>query len=106
MEYTVILTRQPGAPWRAAVPILPDCAVEAPTREQALEKIRERITVVTSHSEVLRLRVPAAPKTTGEQLSEASQTPWQWFGAFQNDPTWGLLFDEIERQRDAHLMEE
>jgi predicted RNase H-like HicB family nuclease len=106
MEYTVILTGQPGTPWRAAVPILPDCTVEAPTRSQALEKIRERIAVVTSHSEVLRLNVHAAPKTTGEELSATSQTPWQWFGAFQNDPTWGLLFDDIERQRDAHLLGE
>ncbi len=106
MEYTVILTRQPGAPWRAAVPILPDCSVEAPTRTEALEKIQERIVVITSHSKVLRLHVPAAPKVTGEQLARASQTPWQWFGAFQDDPTWSALFDEIERQRDAHLMGE
>jgi len=103
MEYTVILTRQPGAPWRAAVPVLPNCTVEAPTRTEALEKIQERIITVTSHSEVLRLHVPAAPQATAKQPSKASQTPWQWFGTFQDDPTWGPLFDEIERQRDAHL---
>ena len=27
------------------------------------------------------------------------ETPWQWFGAFSDDPTWGPLFDEFERQR-------
>lgn len=103
MEHTVILTRQPGVPWRAAVPVLPDCTVEAPTRAEALEKIREHIIVVTSHSEVLHLHMLAAPKATGEQPSKVSQTPWQWFGTFQDDPSWGPLFDEIERQRDAHL---
>ena len=103
MEYTVILTQQPGDPWRAAVPVLPDCTVEAPTRTEALEKIQERIIVITSHSEVLRLHVHAAPKVIDEQPSKASQTPWQWFGTFQDDPTWAPLFDEIERQRDAHL---
>lgn len=25
------------------------------------------------------------------------------FGAFQHDPTWGKLFDDIERQRDSPL---
>jgi len=106
MEYTVVLTRRPGAPWQAAVPFLPNCTVEAPTRTEVLEKIRERIIVVTSCSEVLRLRVPIAPQATDEQPPEASLIPWQWFGAFRDDPTWGLLFDEIERQRDAHLMGE
>ncbi len=104
MEYTVILTRQPGAPWRAAVPILPNCAVEASTRTDALEKIRERIIVVINHSEILRLHVPAVPQLIGEPPPETSETPWRWFGAFESDPTWGLLFDEIERQRDAHYL--
>lgn len=27
-------------------------------------------------------------------------TPWEWFGAFKNNPTWGKLFDELEQQRD------
>ena len=106
MEYTVILTRQPGAPWRASVPVLPDCAIEAPTRAKALEEIQKRILLVTNYSEVLRLQVPAAPKMADEQLLKASQTPWQWFGAFQDDPTWGSLFDEIERQRNGQLLGE
>ena len=29
-------------------------------------------------------------------LPYLEETPWQWFGAFQDDPTWGPLFDEIE----------
>lgn len=33
-------------------------------------------------------------------------TPWEWFGAFKHDPTWGLMFDEIERQRDMQLVGE
>lgn len=106
MEYTVILTRQPNISWRATVLGLPDCVVEAPTRAAALEGIRERIIVVASQSEVLRLQVPVAPKATETQPPDKAQPPWQWFGAFQDDLTWGSLFDKIERQRDAHLIKE
>lgn len=28
-------------------------------------------------------------------------TPWEWFGAFKNNPTWGKLFYELEQQRDS-----
>lgn len=29
------------------------------------------------------------------------ETPWEWYGAFKNDPTWGELFDDIERRRSS-----
>lgn len=28
--------------------------------------------------------------------------PWKWFGAFKDDPTLPLIYEEIERQRDMH----
>lgn len=99
MEYTVILTQQPGAPWRAVVPGLPDCVVEAPSRIQALEEIRQSIISVVSRSEVLRIQVPVTPAATSAQPTPLSQTPWQWFGIFQSDPTWSALFDDVDRQR-------
>lgn len=104
MEYTVILTRPSSSlPWRAVAPGLPDCAVEAPTRAEAIKGIRQRIMAVASYSEVLRLELPT-PKTADDLSQGRDETPWQWFGAFKNDPTWGPLFDEVERQRDAHLI--
>ncbi len=105
MEYTIFLTGQSGALWRATVPWLPECVVEAPTRAEALEKIQQRIRAVVNQVEVLRVELSDVPKTTYKPLPTVSQTPWQWFGVFQDDPTWGLLFDDIERQRDEHLTE-
>jgi hypothetical protein len=29
---------------------------------------------------------------------------WRWFGAFKDDPTLDLIYDDIERQRDLHLV--
>ena len=31
----------------------------------------------------------------------SDETPWEWFGAFKNDPTWETLFEEIEQRREA-----
>lgn len=27
------------------------------------------------------------------------ETPWDLFGAYENDPAWGEFFDELERRR-------
>lgn len=105
MEYTVIITRQPGMRWRATVPALPDCVAEAPTRDEVLEHIREQIKQVMLYSEVVRLQVPVVPEITETPSAETIQTPWHWFGFFQDDPTWADLFDEIERQRNEHVIE-
>ena len=42
--------------------------------------------------------------TNPESPSESVTTPWHLFGVFQNDPQWGQIFDEIERQRDECLI--
>jgi predicted RNase H-like HicB family nuclease len=105
VEYTVLLTNQPGPLWRATVPWLPDCVIEAPTRTEALEKIQQCISDVVNHTEVLRVQVPDAPKMAGGQLPIIARTPWQWFGVFRDDPTWSSLFDAIEQQRNEHMIE-
>jgi predicted RNase H-like HicB family nuclease len=104
MNYTTLLTQKNGTSWRAVVPGLPECVAEAPTREEVLAKIQECIIEVVSHSEVIQLQVPVTPKTTNGQILQASQTPWAWFGAFADDPMWGQIFDEIERERNMHLI--
>ena len=113
MQYTTVLTHQPGHPWRAVVPALPDCAAEASTRTEVLEKIKECIQDVIQYTEVLQLQVQATPKNgsvenvvnnSTEVTSEIATTPWHLLGIFQDDPQWGQIFDEIEQQRDEHLI--
>lgn len=106
MEYIVLLTRRGelNPLWRAAVPTLPDCVVEAPTRREAIERIRERIADIASHTEVLRVEVSATPKANGDSGLSQSVAQWPEFGIFRHDPTWGDLFVSIEEERDAHLV--
>lgn len=97
MKYTVILTEGADGSIHVTVPGLPDCTVEAKTRREALNMIRENITTIMSRSEIIQLDVPAEPKL-GKLYSD---TPWEWFGAFKDDPAWGELFDKIENQRNG-----
>lgn len=108
MEYVVLLSRRGeiNSTWRAAVPTLPDCVVDAPTRREAIERIRERIADVASHTEVLRVQVPAVPKTNNDTGVAQAEQLWQGFGVFKNDPAWGDLFEKIEEARSAHLVGE
>ncbi len=96
MKYTVVLTEKTDGNVMVAVPGLPDCTVEATTRDEALEKARETINRMMSRSEILQLDVGTEPGL--ENLNFG--IPWEWFGTFKDNPTWGKLFDEIERQRD------
>ena len=64
MEYTALLTHQPGSSWRAVVPALPDCVAEAPTRAEVLAKIQTRIEETISNTEMLQIEVPALSKDT------------------------------------------
>ena len=34
----------------------------------------------------------------------AREMPWHMMGMFKDDPTWGEMFDEIERERDKDLI--
>ncbi len=94
MQYTVVLTEETNGNIHATVPGLPDCIVEADTRNEALEKVRETIAKIMSRSEIVQLDVAAEPRSRGEH----SDTPWQWFGIFKDNPAWGKVFDEIEKQ--------
>jgi predicted RNase H-like HicB family nuclease len=101
MKYTIFLTQESQENFHAIVPNLPNCHAYAHTRNKALEAIREAITQVVNRSEMVQLDIPTQPKN-GQFLDE---TPWQWFGAFSDDPTWGALFDDIEQKRNSITME-
>jgi predicted RNase H-like HicB family nuclease len=96
MKYTVMLKEENGH-FLATVPALPECMVKAPTRSEAISTIRKAISEIISRIEIIQIDVSAEPKS-GTLIQE---TPWEWFGAFKNDPTWGELFDDIERRRNA-----
>ena len=105
MEYTIFLTQQPNAPWRAVVHELPDCTVEAPTRAEALERIQQRITSIARSTEVVRIPVAVLPKNV-QETPLFTQTPWHWFGISQDNAIASALYDEIEQQRERHLIGE
>ncbi|MGE0820835.1 MAG: type II toxin-antitoxin system HicB family antitoxin [Candidatus Binatia bacterium] len=96
MKYTVILTTKPNGGIHVSVPALPDCTVEADSRDEALHLAREAITQFVKHSEITQVEVP-------QPLSPVpgNDVPWQWFGAFEKDASWDTLFDAIEQRREA-----
>ena len=113
MQYTTVLTHQPGQPWRAVVPALPDCVAEAPTRAEVIEKITECVQDTIQYTEILQLQVQVAPRngdaeSTINQAAESTQeltaVPLDLMGIFQDDPQWGQIFDEIEQRRNEHLI--
>ena len=95
MRYTVVLTEQLDGNIHVSVPALPNCAVEAATKSEALLKARETISSIVSRSEVLQLDVSVEPKSDSLHI----ETPWEWFGRFEDNPTWEMVFDQIEEQR-------
>lgn len=97
MKYTVMLKEENGH-IQATVPGLPECVAKAPTRSEAIATIRKTISEMISRTEIIQIDVNAEPKS-GNFLHD---TPWEWFGAFKDDPTWGELFDEIERRRNSY----
>ena len=110
MQYDVIITKKPDAPWRAVVREMPECTVEAATREEALARIKESIaeSLQQGYWEVVPVEVSLETDNNGDSLLPDSKTfaeKWPYFGAFRDDPTWGEMFDEIERQRDATRLE-
>jgi predicted RNase H-like HicB family nuclease len=97
MKYIILLTEKSEGGIHVSVPALPDCTVEADTRDDAIRLAREAIAAILSRSEVVQVEVsqpPKAPQTRAD-------IPWEWFGAAKDDVTWDALFDEIEANREA-----
>ncbi len=97
VKYTILLTEKPDGGIHVSVPALPDCIVEADTRDNAIRLAREAIAAIMSRSEVVQVDVPQPPKAPPTR----DEMPWEWFGAAKDDATWEPLFDEIERNREV-----
>jgi len=97
MRYTIILTEKSEGGIHVSVPALPDCAIEAGNRDEAISLAREAISKIVSRSEILSIDIPYQPKVAATR----DDTPWEWFGKAEGDSSWDMLFDEIEQQRDS-----
>ena len=84
MKYTVIITEDEYGNVLATAPGLPDCHVQAKTQQEVLRKIRDTIVEIISRGKIIQLEVPVGPKS--EVLQQ--ETPWEFFGAYKNDPAW------------------
>ena len=97
MKYTIILTEKSDGRIHVTIPALPDRAIEAGDRNEAISLARQVITETMSRSELVLLDVPQGPKTA----PSSGEVPWEWFGKARDDATWDTLFDDIEQRREA-----
>ena len=97
MQYTLILTETAAGGIQVTIPALPACWVEAAARDDAIRLAREAIAQLVSRSEVVHVEIPEQPQAA----VSPQETPWAWFGAAREDPTWEALFDALEQDREA-----
>jgi hypothetical protein len=96
MEHTVMLTWENDG-IHATVPGMPKCQAKSETRSRVLSLIRDNIAETLRKSEIVRIDIP--------ENAEEGETDWRayGYGAFKDDPNWGEIFDEIEKNRDLSL---
>ena len=109
MEFDVFITQEADATWRAVTAILPDCAVIGATRAEVIARITACLTESFSHGETLRLSIPTNGSSSNgsngaSPVNVTPQPEWPGYGIFKDDPSWGEMFDEIERRRDEHMV--
>ena len=110
-EYKVLLTHcLPPTPedqregWRATILGFPYIVEEAVSREQALSQLKARLDAMTLHSEVVTLTAPVlVPLENGTKDDLAAQG-WTDHGLLKEDPETLQLFEEIENERNRHLV--
>ena len=77
---------------------------EAVSREQALEKVKTRIADMASRAEIVTLQAPALPIESNETEDKLLANGWDDHGIFKDNPAALQLFDEVEKERDQHLI--
>jgi predicted RNase H-like HicB family nuclease len=82
MKYTILLIKKSEGGIHVSVPALPDCTVEADTRDDAIRLAREAITEILSRSEIVQVDVTQLPKASTHE-----DIPWEWFGIAKDDAT-------------------
>jgi hypothetical protein len=106
-EYKVLVTHAPAREpngqqwhWRATVLGLPDLVAEAGSREQVLKQIQSRLGELLRQAEIVTVPAPVSTEETDALRAQG----WDDHGLFKNDPEALQLFDEIEEERDRHLV--
>ena len=110
---------QAGERWRAVVLSLPALMAEGASREDVLSEIKGRLAEIDSTSEIVTLPVAELARQTNRNgegsgrngnyaesslIERAIANGWVEYGLFADDPGALELFDEIERERDKHLV--
>lgn len=109
-EYKILMTHSPTAKtkgeqrWRATLLGFPNIVEEAFSRDQALKQIEARLADMLTHAEIITLHGPALPVEANSSHDELAVQGWDDHGLFKDEPDALQLFDEIERDRDNHLV--
>lgn len=93
MQYTVFLTKYSDFLWRGSVPALPDCEVEADSREKVISQIKEKVSSFAGQTEIIQIEIPTQSKFQKPNLEK-------FYGIFKDDENWSAIFETIEKNRD------
>lgn len=94
MTYTVLVRNNHSDSYTATALAFPGYSVEAPTRDEALERMYEAILQLLNEGEVVAMEVPAPTPSLATPIKET-------FGMFRNDPTFADFCQEVEQYRRA-----
>ena len=111
-EYKVLLTQRlltepegdPRPCWRAMVLGFPYLSEEAVSREQAIQQLRARIEDLRRNSEIITLTAPVLSLVQPEVDEELAAQGWDDYGMFKDDSAALALFDDIEEERERHVV--
>lgn len=91
MTYSILLEETGNDSFHAIALGLPDCRAVAPTRQQALAKLRVLLARRLSKAEIVEIEIP--------QAASPAEHAWKPFaGMFENE----ALFDEVLEEIEAH----
>lgn len=94
MTYNILIRNNPTDGYTATALAFPGYTVDAPTRDEALERIYETILQLLHESEVVALEVPTPEPAFAAPYAET-------FGMFRSDPTFTDFLQEVDAYRQA-----
>jgi hypothetical protein len=91
VEIPVLLEPLDSRGYRATSLARMRAVAEAPTREEALEQVRQQVSQLLAQGEIVRLQVPVPGKSN----------PWaEVCGRFKDHPDWDEVQETIRRYRE------
>ena len=87
--------------WRAVVLQMPHLVAEGQSREQVLAAIKKMLNRSVRSAEVVTLSLTKQEETAAPLAARG----YQHYGIFENDPEAMKLFNEIEEERNKHIIE-